>query len=81
MLKNEYLVAKFGLDTAENEPCQVCPISAYAASAALSRALDLFASGRFAQKASVRSTVVIFKNEFGSGYGWSRLLTEALGGC
>ena len=21
-----YLLAKFGLDTAENEPCQVCPI-------------------------------------------------------
>ena len=26
MLKNEYLLAKFGLDTAENEPSQVCPI-------------------------------------------------------
>ena len=25
MLKNEYLIAKFGLDTAENDPCQVCP--------------------------------------------------------
>ena len=28
MLKNEYLIAKFGLDTAENEPCQVCPARA-----------------------------------------------------
>ena len=25
-LSNAYFVAKFGLDTAENEPCQVCPI-------------------------------------------------------
>ena len=25
-LSNAYLLAKFGLDTAENEPCQVCPI-------------------------------------------------------
>ena len=24
-LSNAYFVAKFGLDTAENEPCQVCP--------------------------------------------------------
>ena len=23
---NEYLFAKFGFDTAENEPCKVCPI-------------------------------------------------------
>ena len=23
---NAYLLAKFGFDTAENEPCQVCPI-------------------------------------------------------
>ena len=23
---NEYLLAKFGIDTAENEPCKVCPI-------------------------------------------------------
>ena len=26
---NEYLLAKFGFDTAENEPFQVCPLSAY----------------------------------------------------
>ena len=26
---NEYLLAKFGFDTAENGPCKVCPISAY----------------------------------------------------
>ena len=24
-VSNEYLLAKFGFDTAENEPCQVCP--------------------------------------------------------
>ena len=28
-LSNEYLLAKFGFDTEENEPCQVCPLSAY----------------------------------------------------
>ena len=27
MLKNEYLVAKIGFDTAENEPCKVCRIA------------------------------------------------------
>ena len=26
---NEYFLAKFGFDTAENEPFQVCPLSAY----------------------------------------------------
>ena len=26
-LSNEYLVAKIGFDTAENEPCEVCPLS------------------------------------------------------
>ena len=26
---NEYLLAKFGFDTAENEPYKVCPLSAY----------------------------------------------------
>ena len=26
---NEYLLAKIGFDTAENEPCKVCPLSAY----------------------------------------------------
>ena len=25
-LANAYFLAKFGFDTAENEPCQVCPI-------------------------------------------------------
>ena len=25
---NEYLLAKFGFDTAENEPCNNCPLSA-----------------------------------------------------
>ena len=28
-LHNEYLVAKIVFDTAENEPCKVCPLSAY----------------------------------------------------
>ena len=28
-LSNEDLLAKFGFDTAENEPCNVCPLSAY----------------------------------------------------
>ena len=28
-LSNEYLLAKFGFDAAENEPCKVCPLSAY----------------------------------------------------
>ena len=27
-LSNEYLLANFGFDTAENEPCKVCPLSA-----------------------------------------------------
>ena len=27
-LSNEYLLAKFGVDTAESEPCKVCPLSA-----------------------------------------------------
>ena len=30
-LSNAYLLAKFGVDTAENEPCQVCPIPRNAA--------------------------------------------------
>ena len=28
-LSNAYLLAKIGVDTAENEPCKVCPLSAY----------------------------------------------------
>ena len=28
-LSNEYLLSKFGFDTAENEPCKACPLSAY----------------------------------------------------
>ena len=28
-LSHKYLLAKFGFDTAENEPCKVCPLSAY----------------------------------------------------
>ena len=30
-LSNAYLLAKFGLDTAENEPCQVCPTEPFPA--------------------------------------------------
>ena len=32
-LSNAYFLAKFGLDTAENEPCQVCPIPRFHAAA------------------------------------------------
>ena len=28
-LSNEYLIAKIGFDTAENEPSKVCPLSVY----------------------------------------------------
>ena len=28
-LSNAYLLAKIGVDTAEDEPCKVCPLSAY----------------------------------------------------
>ena len=28
-LSNAYFLAKFGFDTAENDPCKVCPLSAY----------------------------------------------------
>ena len=28
-LSNAYLLAKIGVDTAENEPCKVCPLSVY----------------------------------------------------
>ena len=28
-LSNEYLLPKFGFDAADNEPCKVCPLSAY----------------------------------------------------
>ena len=30
-LSNEYLLAKFGFDTAENEPCKVCSLSVHTA--------------------------------------------------
>ena len=29
MLSNKYLLLKFGFDTADNEPCKVCPLSVY----------------------------------------------------
>ena len=28
-LSNEYVLSKFGFDTAENAPCKVCPLSVY----------------------------------------------------
>ena len=40
-LSNDYLLAKFGFDTAENEPCKVCPLSAYRSLRSLSVLLDL----------------------------------------
>ena len=43
-LSNEYLLAKFGLDTAKNEPCQVCP-TAGAGSSALQEALAVEREG------------------------------------
>ena len=36
-----YLLAKIGFDTAENEPCKVCPLSAYRSP----RFYTLFAGG------------------------------------
>ena len=52
---NEYLLAKFGFDTAEKEPCKVCPLSAYrsprytdndVAAKSLRYAREAFASAR-----------------------------------
>ena len=34
-LSNAYLIAKIGLDTAENEPCEVCPIEGHGRGARL----------------------------------------------
>ena len=36
-LSNEYLLAKIGVDTAENEPCKVCPLSVYRSGAILAQ--------------------------------------------
>ena len=41
-LSNAYLLAKFGFNTAENEPCNVCPLSVYR-----SPRFDLDKSGMF----------------------------------
>ena len=38
-LSNEYLLAKIGVDTAVNEPLQVCPLSAYRSPRLLAAAL------------------------------------------
>ena len=53
-LSNAYFLAKFGFDTAENEPSQVCPIGRPAsASAELERA-QLAAGEEAAGEAEVR---------------------------
>ena len=39
-LSNEYLLAKIGVDTAENEPLQVCPLSAYRSPRSVLRVKD-----------------------------------------
>ena len=39
-LSNECLLAKVGVDTAENEPCKVCPLSAYRSPRYMVIALD-----------------------------------------
>ena len=42
-LSKEYLLAKFAFDTAENEPCKVCPLSAYRSpQVAYGRSMKLF---------------------------------------
>ena len=41
-LSNAYLLAKFGFDTAENEPFQVCPLSAYRSPRSLDSLLPSF---------------------------------------
>ena len=40
-LSNAYFLAKFGLDTAENEPCQVCPTPRNAAAGRTSRGAEV----------------------------------------
>ena len=59
-LSNAYFLAKFGLDTAENEPCQVCPTPRNAAS---SRAtLERQGSGTLERSGSgeLRSVATIY---------------------
>ena len=52
-LSNAYFVAKIGFDTAENEPCQVCPMSA---STAHPRRRTLFCfTSSFAASPSMRA--------------------------
>ena len=45
-LSNEYLLAKFGFDAEENEPCQVCPLSADRSHRSLKETEKLFDPGR-----------------------------------
>ena len=42
-LSNAYFLAKFGFDTAENEPFQVCPLSAYRSPRSMGSSKDLAA--------------------------------------
>ena len=39
-LSNAYLLAKIGVDTAENEPCKVCPLSVYRSPRYIQNAID-----------------------------------------
>ena len=39
-LSNAYLLAKIGVDTAENEPCKVCPLSVYRSPRSVVKAMD-----------------------------------------
>ena len=43
---DEYLLAKFGIDTAENEPCKVFPLSVYRSPRLLDCADDISEHGR-----------------------------------
>ena len=59
-----YLLTKFGFDTAENEPCKVCPLSAYRSprcsstiktSLVLKRSYGIYRKSGKALRAAVRS--------------------------
>ena len=61
ILKNEYLVAKIGFDTAENEPCKVCPLSVYRTKSGSSSSLLLLQMPQveYAAKAVENSGTVV----------------------
>ena len=69
-LSNEYLLslAKFGFDTAENEPCKVCPFSAYR-------------SPRFRYYRLLPSSSVALQQmlQFASDAGWTHLAVVYVG--